>query len=352
VRVHEVRPGDSPAQIAIEHAGCPKCAIDLVHSNPHKPTVTHPNGFKTFAGLRVGEKLALPDKWFNGDLDSRPQAYFSALPYSDGVTPSTLGDAAAGVLGTYAALDAASARVNSLPQMDITAFSSAVNDACLLIDQSVAEVSLSGNSVAIGHAQDTVASTAWALQRNVQLAVALKSGDADGAAAARSGIQDVLSTALNSARLALQAFYDPPPAAPPVAAQPSSFPAVVTAAAQAAATAMAADPNYCTAVAQTGSAVNSAIHAFKLAWNASQSPPVPLGTGNYEQATAEVLASVLGGAPLPCDPHVGTPSSIKPPVAVATQAPKQPISAGAVAGIGLLAAGAIGGAVYLATRRQ
>jgi hypothetical protein len=149
----------------------------------------------------------------------------------------------------------------------------------------------------------------------------------------------------------LQAFYDPPPATPAAQQAPSVFPAVVTAAAQAAATAMAADPNYCTAVAQTGSAVNSAIHAFKLAWNASQSPPVPLGTGNYEQATAEVLADVLGGAPLPCDPHP-TQTQV-PPAAHASPVPvaSKGLSAGAVAGLGLLVAGAIGGAVYLSTTR-
>lgn len=352
VRVYEVQPGDSPAGIAAREnmAGCPKCSIDLVRANPHKPTVVFPNGFTTFKSLVPGEKLALPAKWFNGDLDTRPQAYFSALPYSDGVTPSTLGGAASGILGTYAALDAASARVNALPQMDISAFSSAVNDTASLIDQSVEEAST--NPAAAGQVLNARASTAWARMRNVQLAAAIAIGNTEEATAARSGIQDVLSTALDSARQALQAFYSAPVTASVPPTQPSSFPAVVSAAAQAAAAAIAADPNYCAAVAQTGSTVNAAVHAFKLAWNASQTPPVPLGTGNYEQATAEVLADVLGGAPLPCEPHAApsAPSPVPPPPALVSSTQKQGISAGAVAGIGLLAAG-VGGAIYLATQK-
>lgn len=338
---HIVKIGESPASIAVLHAGCPKCALDLVRANPHKRAVKFPNGFTTFESLVPGEKLFLPEKWFNGDLDSRPQAYFSALPYSDGVTPSTLGDAAAGILGTYAALDAASASVNALPRMDLHTFSHAVDNASALVDQSIEEVSAD-------QAQNTHASTAWARQRNVQLIEALKVGNEEEVTAARAGIQDVLSTALDSARQALQAFYS---TAPP-AATLGSFPPIVLVAAQAVAAAIAADPNYCSAVAQTGSVVNAAVHAFKLAWNASQSPPIPLGTGNYEQATAEILADVLGGAPLPCDPHASSSTPTKPPIIVAAQSPNNPISSGAVAGIGLLAAGALGGAVYLATRRR
>jgi hypothetical protein len=68
-------------------AGCPKCAIDLIRANSHKRTRTLPNGYVTFEELRAGEKLMLPDKWFNGELDAMPPEYFAALPYADGVTP-------------------------------------------------------------------------------------------------------------------------------------------------------------------------------------------------------------------------------------------------------------------------
>jgi hypothetical protein len=80
VRTYVVRAGDSPAKIAIEYAGCPKCTRDLVAANPAKATKTYPNGFVTFQSLAVGEVLNLPDKWFNGALDRLPQAYFDELP--------------------------------------------------------------------------------------------------------------------------------------------------------------------------------------------------------------------------------------------------------------------------------
>ena len=89
MREYVVKAGDSPASIAAQerHAGCPKCSRDLIDANPHKPSVTYPNGFITFRELRVGERLRLPEKWFNGELDRMPQSYFNALPYANGVTP-------------------------------------------------------------------------------------------------------------------------------------------------------------------------------------------------------------------------------------------------------------------------
>lgn len=68
-------------------AGCPRCSRDLVRANPHKAAVVYPNGFTTFKELRAGEKLVLPEKWFDGTLDQMPHRYFAALPYADGVTP-------------------------------------------------------------------------------------------------------------------------------------------------------------------------------------------------------------------------------------------------------------------------
>jgi len=84
MRVYNVQPGDSPASIAISYAGCPKCSIDLVSVNPHKPTVRYPNGYVTFKDLRAGERLWLPDKWFSGALDDLPSEYFASLPSADG----------------------------------------------------------------------------------------------------------------------------------------------------------------------------------------------------------------------------------------------------------------------------
>lgn len=70
--------------------------------------------------------------------------------------------------------------------------------------------------------------------------------------------------------------------------------------AQAAMDAINADPNFCVSVGQTGSAVNSTVHAFKAAWNAANpDQAVPIGTGKFEDATAQALSSALGGINVP-----------------------------------------------------
>jgi peptidoglycan hydrolase-like protein with peptidoglycan-binding domain len=87
---------------------------------------------------------------------------------------------------------------------------------------------------------------------------------------------------------------------PPVSA--ATMPSVSSAAASAAVAlaALGADPNYCTSVAKSGTAVNTAVHNFKAAWNAANpSNPVPIGTGKYEPVVASALSSALGGIPVP-----------------------------------------------------
>ena len=90
MRQYVVKPGDSPASIAAkdEHAGCPRCAIDMADQavNPQKEIVTLPNGYRTFKELRVGETINLPDKWFDGRHDALPPSYFKALASPDGRT--------------------------------------------------------------------------------------------------------------------------------------------------------------------------------------------------------------------------------------------------------------------------
>lgn len=357
MRQYVVQSGDTPARIASrdDMAGCPKCAIDLVRANPHKAAVVMPNGFVTFRDMRVGEKLNLPDKWFDGSLDTRPKAYFSALPYPDGVTPSTLGDAAAGVLSDFAALDAAAASLADLSTMTDKEFSGAADSTAALISSAVREVVGSSNATAAGYAQDTQAGAYWAGKRTIEMAAAVEAGDMAAAASTRPEIQNVLNTAMGSARLALQSFYGAAPSPP--ASTGGQFPASVVAAAQAASAAIASDLNYCASVARPGTPVNSAVHAFKVTYNAaaltSGWTPVPINTGNYEAATANVLANVLGGsAPSACGAR-GTPAPPPtPPVPtkVAVAAPqKQGPSFGTVLGIGLLAAGALGTVFYFST---
>ncbi len=350
MQVHVVKPGETPALIAASYAGCPKCARDLIAANPHKASITHPNGYTTFTGLHEGEKLNLPRKWFTSEFDQRPKKYFEALPYPDGRTPSTLGDAAAGVLADYATYDAASAAVAALPALNDQAFSAAVAPAAALIDQSVKEADGSSNPAIAAYAAATHAATTWANQLNT------------GVAATRAGVQGALATALESAQLALQAIYGAQttptlPATPiampaPTSSGPTLPPSLVSAA-TAVAGAISSSVNYCAAIAQPGSPANAAMHAFKVSWNAANPlNPVPVDTGNYEQTTADVLTTVLGvPAPRACPPHAA-PAPVQQ--APATQEQITPpsssgLSTGAVVSAVAVAAGVVGGAIYLAT---
>ena len=106
---------------------------------------------------------------------------------------------------------------------------------------------------------------------------------------------------------ALGGLQAPSAAAPAVT--PVSAPSSVTAAASAALAALNADPNYCVSVGHTGTAVNSAVHNFKAAWNAANpSNPVPIGTGKYEPVVASALSSAVGGLPVPPGCGAGAPA--------------------------------------------
>lgn len=353
MRVYTVQPGDTPAKIASmeQHAGCPKCARDLILANRHKESVQMPNGFLTFRSLQPGERLWIPDKWSSPEFDRLPPAYFRALPSADGVTPSTLGDAAAGVLGDFAALDAAGAKLSALAGMTDAQFNAAVGDVGSSIDAANQEAYGSADATAAAHAKDAHDGTQWAWQRNGQLATALASNDAATVTAARLDIQNALTTALGNARLALESFYASPPATSQTPSTVSASPRLVSAA-QAVASAAAADAGYCSSVARAGTAVNGAVHAFKLAWNAEQAPAVPVGTGAYEQATADAVARVLGSAPSACGAGGHPPHSAAMVPAGSYSASRSGLSPTAILGIGVLAAGAVAGVVFLASSRH
>lgn len=321
-----------------------------------------PNGFKTFRTLHVGETINLPDKWFDGSLDALPPAYFAALPYADGVTRGALG-----TLGDYPDLDVATSKVGALAAMGDLDFNAAVGDAGAAIDASVREAYGSSNPAAAVAAQSVQDGTKWAWNRNNDLMTAIAMGDSFTINTVRLDVMNALSTALGNARIALQDYYGPSPAtpgapsapapsggyAPVVVRPPSSYPVNVQDAARAAAAAIAADPNYCASVAQPGSAVNAAVHAFKVTWNASQTPAVPVGTGTYEAATAGALTQVLGSSPPACGAQPARPQP--PPahvVAPIAAAPAKGLSTGTVVGIGLLAAGTVGGIAYATTRKR
>lgn len=359
VRVYEVQPGDSPASIAArdEMAGCPKCAVDLVRANPHKEAVSHPNGFLSFKEFRAGEKIFLPDKWFDGSLDGRPKAYFAALAHYDGMTPSVLGLAASGILGNFQAIDIAAAQVGGLAMLGGKEFSDAVNGTGLIIENAIKEVDI--DPAASVFAQRARSATDLARQLNASLASAIEAHDATAEAARRRDILESFSNALEDARRALSAFYDPP--TPPTLTQPSSgppptFPASVVSAARA--VVETATTSYCASVARSGTPFNQAVHAFKLAWNETQSPKVPINTGNYERETADALSRILGEAPAACPSRAvpGSPPPLVPlsastPIAsVAPPSKERGLSTGAMVGLGAIGVGVAGAAIYFSTK--
>jgi hypothetical protein len=115
---------------------------------------------------------------------------------------------------------------------------------------------------------------------------------------------------------------------------------VIGGAAQAVGDAIAADPNYCASVSKAGSAVNTAVHEFKVAWNtANPGSSVPVGTGNLEPEVSAALATVLGDKA----PMCGAQPLREPE--------KKSLSTGAVVGIGLGVAVLVGGATFALTRK-
>jgi hypothetical protein len=331
-------------------AGCPKCAIELPRANPDRPAIRRPNGFVTFVELRVGETINLPDEWFHPAREHLPPTYYRILPHPDGVTRGSLG----GMLGDFPDLDAAVTEVAQLAAMDDAAFTKAVGDAGAKIDAAVKEVSGSTQSAdAAAKAAAVKSATKWAWQRNRDLATAIAASDRATITRARLDIQNSLATALGNARLAILAHYP--------SASPSAASTDLQAAAKAAAAAIAADPNYCTSVTHPGTPVNAAVHRFKLAWNASQSPKVPVGTGTYEVATVVALAQVNGSAPSACGAgQRPVPAPRPPPPLTPREKQKQqeeltPPSESSwspwtiAAGVALGAAAA-GGIAFLATR--
>jgi hypothetical protein len=335
VRTYVVKENDSPASIAAQDsmAGCPKCSIELPRVNRSKPTTTHPNGYVTFKDLRVGETINLPDEWFHPARERLPPTYYKILPHPDGRTRGSLGDAP----GELPDLDAAVAAVARLAALGDVEFTQAVGDAGAKVDAAVRGAADATKAKVVTDA------TRWAWNRNRDLAAAVAKSDRATVTRARLDIQNVLATALGNARLAIQS-----PAS-------SAFPADLQAAARAAATAIAADPNYCTSVTHAGTRVNAAVHRFKLAWNASQPQKVPTGTSNYETATTVALAQVLGQAPSACGPGMRPVPAPKPPPpqkeeAALTAPEESGWSLGKVVAVAALGTAAVGAVAYAVTR--
>ncbi len=185
---------------------------------------------------------------------------------------------------------------------------------------------------ATNNASQSLTQAAW--QMNGQLAAI------DNTSTQQSDAQQAQTLCQQMSNLYHQAANLPPGPAP--APGPSGGGGNVTptvqAAAQACLAALNADSNYCSSVAQSGSAVNNAVHAFKLAWNAANpSSAVPVGTGNYEVSVSAALSTALGGAAAPagCGAHPAPGPAPTPPPhpAPAPPAPVPPAPVAMQAGL-------------------
>jgi peptidoglycan hydrolase-like protein with peptidoglycan-binding domain len=112
-------------------------------------------------------------------------------------------------------------------------------------------------------------------------------------------------------------------ATPTAAPTPVAASSVLTSIANSALSALRSDPNYCANVARTGTAVNTAVHNFKAAWNAANpGRAVPIGTGKYEGVVASALWSALGGT-VDVPPGCGA-AGVPAPAAMPTPEPMAP----------------------------
>jgi len=102
---------------------------------------------------------------------------------------------------------------------------------------------------------------------------------------------------------AIPGVPNPPPAplpAPPPAPIPSAPAASLSDRASQALAALNASTDHCGDVKRPGSAVNTTVHNFKLAWNAANpGNPVPVNTSNYEQVVADAISNTTGSVAPP-----------------------------------------------------
>lgn len=231
-----VKSGDSPATIA-RRFGVSRQA--LINANPHKPR-TIVAGQHTWQGIRSGETVRVPVGVGDGFL---------------GVTPAAPG-------GSHPQIK----RYAGSPPDQVALWQTLIGIAPDGVFGAGTETATKAWQGAHGLSADGIVGPAsWAK--------ALGGGGGGGAAPAPT-----------------VTFAAP--------AASSSVGLAATAAAAAAALTM--DAGYCTSVAKSGTAVNTAVHNFKAAWNsANPGQKVPIGTGKYEPVVAAALSSALGGIPVP-----------------------------------------------------
>ncbi len=362
MRTYTVAANDSPASIAARFAGCPRCGSDLIGANPSKPAVTLPNGFRTFQSLRIGETINLPEAWFNGQHDALPAAYFARLPNADGVSFG-VGDAAIAQgrwqPPTYPEHHRHGA-IRHVPIIEQVTWPTPGPFGCPdgTVYEPISKLCIPAPvQVEIAKAETippTQLPTTFRRVKGWEMPTPFN-------CPAGTVYEPISKLCIPTYRpVENPMFLHRQRRSAGVGADPLVTPtddALTTAALDLAST-LNGDPNYCASVAVDGTAVNSAVHNFKLAWNAAGGTPVPVGTGNYEPSVSAALASVLGPT-VPtfpgCPARGGTgPMPPQPPIGPLPPAPKKDpgLSTAGMAGLALLAAGTVGGVVYLASSKK
>ena len=317
---YQVLPGDSPALIAQRFTGDPRRGIELVMANPYKRRAVFAGGRGvTFQSLRAGEMLTVPSGWTAGWLSGLPRGVgVGKLGLSLSVT-----DTGAGLLATASGqLTTAQTALANLGQgigsaSDVvTAYNNAIQGFVSAAQQASQAASSAQAAIVAASSQgqgDPAAVQAQTDYNNIQSMISAintdysnvsaisdpltTSPDSAGATDAQTQANNAVSAAqdaVNQATNWTQGGNNPP--------SPGNIPANVVADAQAVLAAVNASSSYCTDVGVNGTAVNTAVHNFKVDWNAAGlTPQVPVGTGQYEAVTAAAVSTALGGTgPLAC----------------------------------------------------
>ena len=313
-----VQPGDSPAIIAQKLVGDPRRAMELVLANPAKRRTAIPGVGSTFATLRAGESLTLPLSW-------TVRAALAGLPLGVGrlgLTPSITDTGATAMAAATSQLGTAAGAYSSFQSGQgtasdvLTAYNTAIEAFVGVAQQAAQAAGSAQTAIVVASPQgqgDPAAVQAQTDVNNIQntyipaitndynamstLDITTTDPSSIGSDA-QTNAQNAVNAAVDAQTQATSWSGGGSPNQPP----PQTVPANVVADAQAVLAAINADPNYCTSVGQNGSAVNTAVHNFKVDWNAAGlQPQVPVGTGQYESVTASAVGTAVGGnGPLAC----------------------------------------------------
>jgi len=273
---YTVQPGDSPARIAQRLTGNAALMGQLVAANPALPRA-HGLGAVTFRELHVGQKLNLPPSWMRFGI--------SGAPGVSGVPTVGVGDAASDLSAAQSAYTQGSTTLAGAQQV------TDVSQAATYFAQSAASSLAVANDV--GDSSSASQIVVYQTTIATQQAAINTASDLASAQAACTAAQAAAASALTLANKAATSGSG--------GGQSQS---TLAQAAIAAANAITGDSAACSNVSKTGTSVNTAVHAFKVAWNAAGQSPQLAYNGQYDAACASALGTALQGtgigAPTAC----------------------------------------------------